>query len=194
LAVTIGRGSFGQLNIALLLTAALGVGLFVFAETRTTSPLVRLKTFRDPTLSASLVMSTLVSTVMMATLVVGPFYLSRALDLDAAVVGLVLSVGPLAAALTGLPAGRLADRFGAPRMTMVGLFGIAAGSFALSAIPTTLGIPGYIVPIAVITAGYSIFQTANNTTVMTDVRRTSAESYPASSTYPATSGSSPAHP
>jgi len=169
LAVTIGRGSFGQLNIALLLAAAFGVGLFAFAETRTTSPLVRLTTFRDPLLSASLVMSMLVSTVMMATLVVGPFYLSRALDLDAALFGLVLSIGPLVAALTGLPAGRLADRFGAQRMTIVGLIGLAAGSVALSEIPTTLGIPGYIVPIVVITAGYSIFQTANNATVMTDV-------------------------
>ena len=45
-------------------------------------------------------MSALVSTVIMATLVVGPFYLSRALGLDAARVGLVLSVGPLVAALT----------------------------------------------------------------------------------------------
>ncbi len=169
LAMTIGRGSFGQLNIALLLAAAFGVGLFAFAETRTTSPLVRLTTFRDPLLSASLVMSMLVSTVMMATLVVGPFYLSHALDLDAALVGLVLSIGPLVAALTGLPAGRLADRFGAQRMTIVGLIGLAAGSVALSEIPITLGIPGYIVPIAVITAGYSIFQTANNAAVMADV-------------------------
>jgi uncharacterized membrane protein len=46
--------------------------------------------FRDPVLSAGLAMSALVSTVMMATLVVGPFYLSRGLGLEA-VVGLVLS-------------------------------------------------------------------------------------------------------
>jgi hypothetical protein len=37
--------------------------------------------FRNPVLSASLAMSTLVSTVMMATLVVGLFYLSGALGL-----------------------------------------------------------------------------------------------------------------
>jgi MFS family permease len=80
--------------------------------------------FRDPVLSASLAMSALVSTVMMATLVVGPFYLSRALGLDAALVGLVLSIGPLVAALTGVPAGRMADRFGAQGMTIVGLIGI----------------------------------------------------------------------
>jgi EmrB/QacA subfamily drug resistance transporter len=169
LAMTIGRGSVGQLNMALLLAALIGVGLFVLAEARAVSPLIRLAIFRDPVLSASLAMSALVSTVMMATLVVGPFYLSRALGLDAAMVGLVLSVGPLAAALTSVPAGRVADRLGAHRMTIVGLIGIAAGSFVLSMMPATLGIPGYIAPIVIITVGYALFQTANNTAVMTDL-------------------------
>ena len=36
--------------------------------------------------------------------------------------------------------------------------------------PATFGIAGYIAPIVVITAGYALFQTANNTAVMTDVR------------------------
>jgi MFS family permease len=170
LAMTIGRGRFGPLNMALLLVAVFGVGLFVRAEARAASPLIRLALFRDPVLSASLVMSALVSTVMMATLVVGPFYLSRALGLDAALVGLVLSVGPLVAALTGVPAGRLADRFGAGRMTIVGLIGIAAGCFVLSMMPATFGIAGYIVPLVVITVGYALFQTANNTAVMADIR------------------------
>jgi MFS family permease len=125
--------------------------------------------FRDPVLSASLAMSALVSTVMMATLVVGPFYLSYALGLDAARVGLVLSAGPLVVALTGVPAGRIADRFGAERMTVIGLIGIAAGSFMLAMIPVTLGIPGYVAPLVVITLGYALFQTANNTAVMTDI-------------------------
>lgn len=169
LAMTIGRGSFGPLNMALLLAAAFGMGLFVFAQARTASPLIRLAMFRDPVLSASLAMSALVSTVLMATLVVGPFYLSRALGLDAALVGIVLSVGPLVVALTGVPAGRIADRFGARRMTIAGLTAIAAGSFILSMLPATLGILGYIAPIVLITVGYALFQTANNTAVMTDI-------------------------
>jgi EmrB/QacA subfamily drug resistance transporter len=169
LATTIGRGTFGPLNTALLLATVIGAGLFVLAEMRTASPLVRLTMFRDPVLSASLAMSALVSTVMMATLVVGPFYLSRGLGLDAVHVGLVLSVGPLVTALTGVPAGRLADRFGAQRTTSVALIGIAAGSFILSMMPTTLGISGYIFSIVIMTAAYALFQTANNTAVMTNV-------------------------
>ncbi len=169
LAMTIGRGRFGPLNMALLLSAVFGVGLFVLAEARAASPLIRLAMFRDPVLSVSLAMSALVSTVIMATMVVGPFYLSRVLGLDAALVGIALSVGPIAAALTAVPAGRIADRVGAQRMTTVGLIGMAAGSFMLSILPATLGISGYIAPIVVITAGYALFQTANNTTVMTDI-------------------------
>lgn len=170
LAMTLGRGSFGPLNLALLLVAALGLGLFVLVQARATSPLLRLAMFRDPVLTTSLAMSVLVSTVLMATLVVGPFHLSRALGLDAATVGLVLSVGPLVVALTGVPAGRLADRLGARRLTIFGLLGMAAGSILLATLPASLGIPGYLVPIVVMTAGYALFQTANNAAVMTDLR------------------------
>lgn len=170
LAMTIGRGSFGPRNLALLVAALLGAGLFLFVETRAEAPLIRLTLFRHPLLSASLTMSALVATVMMATLVVGPFYLSRTLGLNAALIGLVLSVGPLCAALTGVPAGRLADHLGPQRMTVLGLVGIAAGAFLLSALPATLGIYGYTAPLIVITVGYALFQTANNTAVMTDTR------------------------
>lgn len=169
LAMTIGRGSFGLLNMALLLAAFFVAGLFVFTEMRTPSPLIRMAMFRKLELSASLATSALVSTVMMATLVVGPFYLSRTLGLDAALLGLVLSVGPGVAALTAMPAGRLADRLGTQCVTTVGLIGMAIGTFTLSLLPTTFGIPGYITCIVVITASYAFFQTANNTAVMAGV-------------------------
>lgn len=169
LAMTTGRGSFGPRSIGLLAAAAAGAGLFVVVESRARSPLVRLATFRDRTLGAGLATSALVATVMMATLVVGPFYLSRTLGLDAAGVGLAMSIGPLVAALTGVPAGRIVDRYGADRMTGAGLVGIAVGAVSLAAAPARLGIAGYVVPIVVVTAGYALFQAANNTAVMKDV-------------------------
>jgi len=169
LAMTLGRGYFGPLNMTLLLAVAIGIGLFVYAESKAASPLIRLALFRAPVLSASLAMSALVTTVMMATLVVGQFYLSGALGLDTAVVGLTLSAGPIVAALSGVPAGRLTDRFGAGRMTTIGLIGLAVGCFMLSITPASFGILGYLAPIAVITSGYALFQTANNSAVMRDI-------------------------
>ncbi len=169
LAMTLGRGSFGALNLALLLAAAFGMALFVRTEARAPSPLVRLALFREAALRASLVASTLVSTVVMATMVVGPFYLARSLGLDAARTGLVLSAGPLVAALVGVPAGRIADRFGAARATLAGLWAMATGCAALALLPASSGVPGYVAPIVVVTAGYALFQTANNTAVLSGI-------------------------
>lgn len=170
LAMTTGRGSFGLLNAVLLLTAVFGVGLFTVVEAKATSPLIQLALFRDPGRSAGFAMSALVTTVVMATLVVGPFYLSGALGLDPAGVGLVLACGPLVAALSGVPAGRLVDHFGAPRTTIAGLIAMAAGCSILPLLPTTFGVPGYIAPLLVITAGYALFQAANNTAIMATAR------------------------
>jgi len=170
LAMTMGRGSFGLLSLAML-SLAVGVAfLFVLAEARAATPLLRLAMFRDVGLSTGLAMSALVSTVMMATLVVGPFYLSRGLGLGAALVGLAMSLGPLVAALVGVPAGTLVDRFGARWMTIVGLVGMAAGTSALTLIPARFGIPGYVAPLILVTAGYALFQAANNTAIMTDIQ------------------------
>ncbi|TAX72104.1 MFS transporter [Rhizobium leguminosarum] len=167
LAMTIGHGRFGLLNVALLSAAVFGIGFFVFAEARAASPLVQLTVFRNPVLSASLAMNALVSTVMMATLVVAPFYLSHALGLNQALVGIVMSIGPVISILSGVPAGRLVDRLDTSFVVVAGLVAMAAASVAMAVLP---GISGYIVAIAVLTPGYQLFQAANNTAVMADVR------------------------
>ena len=169
LAMTAGRGGFGPLNLALLAGAALGAGLFVLVEARTPSPLLRLAMFRDPVLSSSLAMSALVTTVMMATLVVGPFHLHGALALGVGGVGLIMSVAPVVGAVTGVPTGRIVDRFGPRRMIVAGLVGMASGSLLLSMMPVGFGIPGYVGSIVVLAVGYQLFQAANNTAVMADV-------------------------
>ncbi len=177
LAMTMGRGSFGRVNIALLLAAVVGVALFVRVEARAASPLIQLARFRDPAFGSGLAMNALVSTVMMATLVVGPFNLVGALGLDMAQAGLAMSVGPAVAALAGVPAGRLVDRFGATNMTATGLAAMAVGCSALAMpiapigpiAPAALGFAGFCLPMAVATAGYALFQVANNTAVMADV-------------------------
>ena len=169
LAMTLGHGRFGLANVAWLAAALVAIALFVVAEAKAASPLVPLAMFRDRLLRGGFAMSALVTTVVMATLVVGPFHLSGALGLDAAQVGLAMSTGPIVAALTGVPAGRCVDRFGASAVTIAGLAATAIGALALATIPVRFGIAGYIAPLVVLTAGYAMFQAANNTAVMRDI-------------------------
>lgn len=167
LAMTLGRGHFGALNLSLLIAASVSLGLFIRSQMKASSPLIRLSLFRNPALTLGFAMSTLVTTVVMATLVVGPFYLAGAMALDAGQVGLVMASGPVMAALVGTPAGRIVDRLGAQRMILAGLLAMFAGAALLSLLPVSLGVSGYVLPLMVLTAGYALFQAANNTTVMT---------------------------
>lgn len=155
------------LVIALLAgLAALGLLAFVAHERRTPSPLIRMDLLRNGALNAGLTTMALVSSIMMATLVVGPFYLSAVLGLSPVNAGLVMSVGPAIAALVGVPAGRLVDLVEPPAVTIAGLLSVAAGSVLMTALPGWLGVGGYVGALAVITAGYAMFQAANNTAIM----------------------------
>lgn len=164
LAVTLGYGDFGWVNLALFLGTVLATGVFIGVQQKVASPLVHLALFHNPVLSAGFVANNLVATVIMATLVVGPFYLTDALGLDAVGAGLVMSAGPIVSAITGVPAGRIVDRFGTQSSSLLGLLGMLLGASLLVVMP--IHIAGYLAPLMVMTAGYALFQVANNTSVM----------------------------
>lgn len=151
----------------LLALVVLGAVLFIRVEARAHTPLVQLALLHQSGLGQGLVANALVSTVMMSTLVVGPFYLAYGLGLDAAQVGLVMAAGPLAAALTGWPAGRCADRWGAPLVLRLGLGGMAVGCGLLAALAGSA--IGYLVPLVVLTSSYALFHTANNSAVLSAI-------------------------
>jgi MFS family permease len=166
LSTTLGGAASAMTSGGLAVLAMLCLTTFVAVEARAAVPLVQLALLRDRALTAGLVSMGLVSTIMMATLVVGPFYLSGVLGLSPVQTGLAMSVGPGVSALTGIPAGRLVDRFGEATVTYSGLFGVVVGSALMMMLPGAFGVIGYIGGLAVITAGYALFQAANNTAVM----------------------------
>lgn len=122
--------------------------------------------WRDATLRPALLMNALVATVMMATLVIGPFFLSGGLGLDTVWVGAAMSVGPAMSMAFGFVAGRLVDRWGAACALRTGLLGMLAGALGLVLLPGPWGLAGYLVAIAILTPGYQLFQAANNTATL----------------------------
>ncbi len=133
-----------------------------------TSP-VRLSAVMEKRLLPGLLINMLVAAVMMTTLVVGPFYLSLGLGLTGSQAGLVMAVGPVISIFSGVPSGRLVDAVGSARVLWIGLSLLALGAVLLALLPQASGIAGYLVPIAVLTVGYQLFQAANNTVVMAEV-------------------------
>ena len=71
-----------------------------------------------------------------------------------------------AQALAGVPAGRLADRYGAQTVAAVGLALLTAGAGWLSLATPGQGAGGYVLPIIVLCVGHALFQAPNTAAVM----------------------------
>lgn len=163
---TLGGRMSGLALLGLCVVSALGFAAFVRTEARAQAPLVRLDLLRDRTLGTGLASLMLVSAIVMATLVVGPFYLNRVLGLDPVETGMVMSVGPAVAAVTGVPAGRLVDRTGPFPVIVGGLLSVMFGALLLTFLPGPCGTGGYAASLVVLTFGYATFQAANMTAIM----------------------------
>ena len=162
LSMTLGGGLFWPL----LAATALGTAVLAGIERRAAAPLIPPAMLRGGGLPGKLAMNVLVSAVMMSTLVVGPFFLAFGLGLSDRAVGLVMSVGPAVAALSGFPAGRLTDRIGAERASLLGLVQIVIGTSCLALLPTLIGTVGYLVSLSLLTPGFQLFFAANNTATL----------------------------
>lgn len=158
--------SGGALALGWWAGALLGSALFVRRERRARSPLLPLALLADSRLKGGLLASVLVASVMVLTLLIGPFYLHGVFELDMATVGLMISGGPLLAALTGMPAGWLVDRFGSRRVARLGLMAMMSALLGLATLSAGYGPLGYLLSILLLTAGYALFQTANNSAVV----------------------------
>ena len=146
--------------------ALLVTGSFIRRERRGPVPLLPLALLGAPGLSNGLLASALVASVMVLTLLIGPFYLRGVFGLGLGTVGLMISGGPLLAALMGMPAGWLVDRLGARQVVRLGLAVMGAAAFGLAGATGQFGPLGYLLPILLLTAGYALFQTANNSAVV----------------------------
>ncbi|WP_432559865.1 MFS transporter [Granulicoccus sp. GXG6511] len=153
-------------------TTAIGVGVvvvlafFVRRELRSVAPLVDLRMLNSLRIVPQLGMTFAGALVMMTFTVIPPFYLTLALGLDTWTMGLVMAVGPVMAILSGVPAGQLADRLGAARVTLVGLSAMTVASLAFVLLPPVWGVIGFLIAAVILTPGNQMFMAGNNTSVM----------------------------
>lgn len=168
-ALAVTSGAPGSLTVATLVVAAVLLGGFLVAERSAENPVLPRAALRHRVIAAGMVMNILVATVMMATLVVGPYALHDGLGLALPLVGLVMAVGPVTSAVSGILAGRLVDRTSPASMVTVSLTVMTIGAGLLAALPAIWGVAGYVMALLVLTPGYQLFLAANNTHVIGSV-------------------------
>ena len=153
-------------TVALVAAGIVALAVFVAVELRVQYPLVDFKLLAHVRVYPGLITAFLASTIMMSFTVIPPFYLARGLELDAGQVGLAMAVGPTVAILSGVPAGRLVERFGSRPIFLIGLSLLTLASVGFTLLPAAFGLVGFFISAVSLTPGNQMFMAANNTNVM----------------------------
>ncbi len=151
--------------LAALIGAVVGMGIFLWVESRLDQPMVDLTLFRDPLFSISLLTGFLVFMVI-AGMFVLPFYLERVKGYDPRQTGLFLTVVPAALGLTAPIAGALSDRYGSRGISLIGLTVAVAACLGASTLSEQTSTLGYIVRLLPVGLGAGLFHAPNNSAIM----------------------------
>lgn len=173
LALTLGqsRGFTSPEILALFALALVALVAFVMVELRLASPMIDLRTFREPLLSVSVVTGYITFVSASATFFLLPFYLEGVLDFGVREVGLLLGVTPLALGITSPMSGALSDRVGVRKLTLAGLVILTLAFAAFRLIDVDTSVPVLIALVIPVGIGMGVFQSPNNSAIMSSVPR-----------------------
>jgi MFS transporter, DHA2 family, multidrug resistance protein len=163
---SVGHGE--RLAICLLefsVAAVAGV-LLVLRQTHTASPLLPVDLLRIPIFALSIATSIASFCAQMLAFVALPFYLESRFGYSAVQIGLLITPWPIAVAFAAPLAGRLVERYPAGLLGGVGLLLFALGLGALAWLPASPSMADVIWRMALAGAGFGLFQTPNNRTMI----------------------------
>jgi MFS transporter, DHA2 family, multidrug resistance protein len=161
-----GHGESLAIWLSEFVVAAVACVLLVFRQTHMASPLLPVDLLRIPIFALSIGTSIASFCGQMLAFVAIPFYLESRFGYSAVQIGLLITPWPIAVAFTAPVAGRLVERYPAGLLGGIGLVLFAVGLGTLALLPANPGIADVIWRMALSGAGFGLFQTPNNRTMI----------------------------
>ncbi|MEC0368991.1 MFS transporter [Paenibacillus chibensis] len=167
------QAGYGNLWIILsLVLAAAAFILFLRVETKRKQPLLELSLFKNPLFSISILCGFLVFSANFCFNIIAPFYAQNMLNLSPFSAGFLLMLFPICMVVVAPISGALSDKLGSEPLTFAGLLVMVIAQFGLAALHdgSSLWVVGTW--IAMLGIGSGLFQSPNNSLVMSQVPRT----------------------
>ncbi|ENW4943082.1 MFS transporter [Salmonella enterica] len=164
------RQSLTLIGAELLVLVVVGF-FFVRRQLSLPVPLLPIDLLRIPLFSLSIGTSICSFCAQMLAMVSLPFYLQTVLSRSEVETGLLLTPWPLATMVMAPLAGYLIERLHAGLLGALGMVIMAAGLFALVMLPASPSDLNIIWPMILCGAGFGLFQSPNNHTIITSAPR-----------------------
>ena len=172
-AIFIGQemGFSALLSLILFALALISFVTFIRIEKRISHPLITFSIFKNKIFTVSLITAVLIFASNFFVNVVIPFYLQNSRGLPANQAGLLMMVFPLLMVVGSPISGYLTDKIGTKLLTFSGLVLLSITSLMYMFLNQGTPIWYYILATAIMGLGNALFQSPNNTTVMSSVSK-----------------------
>ncbi|MED1203042.1 DHA2 family efflux MFS transporter permease subunit [Heyndrickxia acidicola] len=156
-------------SFALALIAFL---IFLLVERHKAEPMLHLPLFKNPLFTVSILCGFLVFVANFCFNIISPFYSENILQLSPLSSGCLLMLFPITMAVTAPLSGALSDRIGSELLTFLGLLVMVMAQIGLATLHNGSPVIFVGVLVAMLGLGSGLFQSPNNSLVMSTVPRT----------------------
>ncbi|NFI56644.1 MFS transporter [Clostridium botulinum] len=145
--------------------------VFIILESKIKNPLVDLSIFKNRIFSINVFCAFLSFVGISCINIIQPFYLQDVLELSPGTTGFIMMGYPIVLTIIAPLSGYLADKIGSKILTLSGLLVSAIGLFAMTTLNEQSSFLIIISVISIVALGNGIFQSPNNTLVMSSVEK-----------------------
>ncbi|AWV34680.1 MFS transporter [Paenibacillus sp. FSL H7-0716] len=165
-------GYGNSLIVTSIIVAVVSFVAFIWMELRRKEPLLQLSLFKNPLFSLSILCGFLVFTANFCFNIIAPFYAQNMLNLSPFYAGFLLMLLPICMVVVAPMSGALSDKIGSEFLTFAGLVVMVIAQFGLAQLHVGSSVVLVGVWIAMLGIGSGLFQSPNNSLVMSKVPRT----------------------
>lgn len=146
--------------------------IFLWVETHKPEPMLHLSLFKNPLFSLSILCGFLVFVANFCFNIISPFYTQNILLLSPSSAGFLLMLFPITMAIVAPLSGSLSDKIGSELLTFLGLLVMVMAQIGLATLHDGSSITLVGILVAMLGLGSGLFQSPNNSLVMSTVPRT----------------------
>ncbi len=145
--------------------------LFIIVEKKLEVPLLQLNIFKNSLFSISITCGFIASISISASNIILPFYFQDTQKLSPEVTGLLMMVSPIVLSVVSPFSGYLSDKIGSEILTLIGLIVTSVGLLLIATLNENSPIIFLMVFIVIMTLGNGMFQSPNNSLIMSTVSK-----------------------
>lgn len=144
---------------------------FIIIQKIVKLPLLQLSIFKNHLFSLSIFCGFVSFIAISAVTIILPFYFQDVLKLSPAITGIFMMISPLILAVVSPVSGYLSDKIGSEFLTFLGLILMSVGFLFMASLNENSSLLIVAIFIAIMTIGNGMFQSPNNSLVMSTVAR-----------------------